>query len=304
MRSYSNIVSFIFSDNKKESLRKANNRITINSDWVDKKLSYLIGTFPHIGADGLFIEGFIPIPILDEICDLDALRLLLHAYSGYLELENVPLLEFAEERFDPYSKEGRSNRLYPAMTLFSNGRGVIRLSRYERLSCSEYNALLAHEITHVFMKENCLELQNDDENEVFTDLTAIWLGFGNILLRGYETIVWSDTDSIYAKSWKHYSFRIGYVTCQDVALIVSRLAVLKKININISYKEMPCQHADWFSKAKVFNRRNHVTRYFVLNCPNKRCNKRIRVPKDESAILVTCPVCHEHFSLKAGRVIS
>jgi hypothetical protein len=45
-------------------------------------------------------------------------------------------------------------------------------------------AILAHEITHAFLAYRGIILKNSNENEMFTDLTTIYIGLGKLILNG------------------------------------------------------------------------------------------------------------------------
>jgi len=45
--------------------------------------------------------------------------------------------------------------------------------------------IVAHELTHALLKSRCVSLEDSYENERFTDLTAVFVGLGKLLLNGY-----------------------------------------------------------------------------------------------------------------------
>ena len=58
------------------------------------------------------------------------------------------------------------------------------------------DAILAHEITHGYLYINNISFSNKYENEILTDIAAIFFGFGKLMLNGSEN---EDT-------WKNYYF--------------------------------------------------------------------------------------------------
>jgi len=48
----------------------------------------------------------------------------------------------------------------------------------------EVGGILAHEMTHAFLTSNGILLEDPNENEMFTDLAAVFIGLGKLLLNG------------------------------------------------------------------------------------------------------------------------
>jgi len=94
-------------------------------------------------------------------------------------------------------------------------------------------AILAHEITHEYLYINNISFSNKYENEILTDITAIFLGFGKLILNG------SENEDI----WKNYYFGgsttitdklgIGYLDRSKVAFVYLLVCNMR----NISEKE-------------------------------------------------------------------
>jgi len=94
-------------------------------------------------------------------------------------------------------------------------------------------AILAHEITHEYLYINNISFSNKYENEVLTDIAAIFLGFGKLILNG------SENEDI----WKNYYFGgsttitdklgIGYLDRSKVAFVYLLVCNMR----NISEKE-------------------------------------------------------------------
>ena len=51
---------------------------------------------------------------------------------------------------------------------------------------NELLAVLAHEVTHIFLYRIGLSLEDTEQNEILTDTTATYLGLGNIILNAYS----------------------------------------------------------------------------------------------------------------------
>jgi hypothetical protein len=87
-------------------------------------------------------------------------------------------------------------------------------------------ATLAHEIAHKYLHINKLTFKDNYENEIFTDLTAIYLGFGRIMLKGRYV----------EKLTKGYNYtqtssqEVGYLNKRQLSFIYLTLNILYGIN--------------------------------------------------------------------------
>ena len=79
--------------------------------------------------------------------------------------------------------------------------------------------ILAHEITHHFLHHFNICKSNEKENEIFTDISAIYLGFGHLLYSAYQIISY-DSDWVEKKdgssSYISHESKIGYITPQTI----------------------------------------------------------------------------------------
>ena len=76
-------------------------------------------------------------------------------------------------------------------------------------------ATLSHEISHKYIQMNGLTLNDSDENEIFTDLTSVYLGFGKLMLNGVqvsEKYITGYTD-------KTLTQNVGYLNRNQLAFI-------------------------------------------------------------------------------------
>ncbi len=91
-------------------------------------------------------------------------------------------------------------------------------------------AILAHEITHEYLYVNNISFSNKYENEILTDIAAIFLGFGKLMLNG------SENEDI----WKNYYFGgsttitdklgIGYLDRSKVAFVYLLVCSMRNIS--------------------------------------------------------------------------
>jgi len=119
-------------------------------------------------------------------------------------------------------------------------------------------AILAHEITHEYLYINNISFSNRYENEILTDIAAIFFGFGKLMLNG------SENEDI----WKNYYFGgsttitdklgIGYLDPRKLAfvyLLVSSMRSIseKKYKSNLSNKSIQLLEESKSDYWHIFN---------------------------------------------------
>jgi hypothetical protein len=90
-------------------------------------------------------------------------------------------------------------------------------------------ALLAHELCHKVLFDRGIVLEGTDlaSYEVLTEVTAVFLGMGKLLLNGYEFVVTErDWDRLLEVRHQH---RFGYVTVDEVAFMHAMLCRLRAV---------------------------------------------------------------------------
>jgi hypothetical protein len=70
--------------------------------------------------------------------------------------------------------------------IFNNGYKEIAVIYKKEYYLNHYLAILAHEVTHHVLEEHGIRPPLSLDKEIFTDLTAIYLGFGILLCKGYK----------------------------------------------------------------------------------------------------------------------
>lgn len=84
-------------------------------------------------------------------------------------------------------------------------------------------AILAHEITHIFLKKKGLELEDTRANEILTDTCAAFLGFADIMLRHYvEETKLVDIKEQDGEQIPYYAtHKIGYLDIDELSYIIA-----------------------------------------------------------------------------------
>lgn len=105
----------------------------------------------------------------------------------------------------------------------------IVLTRREKYSFKHILAVMAHEYTHNYLYHHKISKQDPLENEYLTDTAAVFLGFGEVLLRGYEPFSWvSGTEQRGFNSYQvTQTFRIGYLQTDNIRFAIAETAKLR-----------------------------------------------------------------------------
>lgn len=92
-------------------------------------------------------------------------------------------------------------------------------SRYKN-DCDLLNAVLAHEVTHIFLHRNHVRYLDELQNEILTDTTAAYLGLGPIILNAHKT-----THSLGRRGLLMLkTHKPGYLSADDFGYIVAERA--------------------------------------------------------------------------------
>lgn len=69
-------------------------------------------------------------------------------------------------------------------------------------------AIIAHEVSHAFLEANNIRYKNLLRNEILTDTCAVYVGFGDIMLKGYSTNILGEKCE-----------KIGYISTNNIKQI-------------------------------------------------------------------------------------
>lgn len=148
-------------------------------------------------------------------------------YNALKQLTQLMLLyaglPFANVELDVFITRYDNQREYAGEYVdFNSINKKITLNIERTYSLSVIASILAHEISHYFLKVHNINLPNKMRNEKLTDTTAIYLGFSKYLLDGYnefETISGSPDTKRYTK--------IGYLEVVDIKYVIYKLNKIK-----------------------------------------------------------------------------
>ncbi|MFJ1768272.1 hypothetical protein ACIOD2_48705 [Amycolatopsis sp. NPDC088138] len=81
-------------------------------------------------------------------------------------------------------------------------------------------AVLAHEVTHIFLHRNDIRFDGRARNEILTDTAALYLGLGRPMLAAYRVEV---TQGRYTR--RRTTFRVGYLSPPEMGYVLARRAL-------------------------------------------------------------------------------
>ena len=135
-------------------------------------------------------------------------------------------------------------------------------------------ATMAHELTHKYMQVNGISLGTnivkEYENEVLTDITAIFLGLGKFLLNG----------CLNEKTYQEYrgidkyevtkTMKVGYLTQRQMAFVYQLLCSMRGIS-----KEDMLSNLNWKAKDAILSCDRYTEDYFNLDFMSENYRKKI-----------------------------
>jgi len=119
----------------------------------------------------------------------------------------------------------------------------IQLTKKFRFQLKHILAILAHESMHSYLYHKGIEEDDTNENEILTDVSAAYLGLGQLLREGYEPIIWtSDHWSRCDQSgYTTHTYTIGYIPYQMIGYATYKAAILREEKEFIRILPFPSQ---------------------------------------------------------------
>lgn len=164
-----------------------------------------------------------------EGADRIARRLMQYADLGHLDIE---LTTFAAEELNTSEIEEESQRTGAAGLFLGIEHGVCRIALNEGLAADAETiaGVLCHEVAHAYRRIHGLESSHSvREEELLTDLTAFYLGFGILQTNNssrYRSSGWI-TGAYAHQEWSSEAF--GYLTPQAFAYLMALQLVMRGI---------------------------------------------------------------------------
>ena len=175
-------------------------------------------------------------------------------------------------------------------------------------------AVLAHEVAHIFLHRCGVRFPVEFENEVLTDTTAIYVGFGPTIMNAATETTSHLPNNVIQTRTHHF----GYLTLDEFGYILAKrdslygLDSTPMIDSGIASTTFVCGHAhnQRQLRARPFVTRpwhqrlfhslsgngsspSKVIQPFIFNCPC--CLQGLRIPQTHRKLSVHCPNCDSRF---------
>ncbi|MFH0947412.1 MAG: hypothetical protein V1833_00215 [Elusimicrobiota bacterium] len=155
------------------------------------------------------------------------------------------------------------------------------------------DSIIAHEITHAWLYKYNFQEAEREENEKYTDLMAIFLGLGVLLLNGcwQRTITSRDEDYIMYKEVKPYltSTELGY----GMALFMKQKElIMKDVKPHLNKNALDIVEVGQVvlsRRLKELEDKRNIDSWMII-CTN--CFQKLRIPAFKGKIKVKCPLCN------------
>jgi len=162
---------------------------------------------------------------------------------------------------------------------YSNKGGpVINLRLSRDYTTEQIIAIVCHECTHHYLFSKGIRLEDEHENEILTDVAAIYLGFGNYIAEGYK-----PTQKIVSYTSNGHVIRtskIGYLSERQITIAINEVNRLVTGD-----KAFSSRLNEKIQKNKTFNDNN------LQECALKDC-ETLKMLVNVNSSLVT-QICAE-----------
>jgi hypothetical protein len=203
---------------------------------IKEKLEYLQAKLPDppTVADGLYsMPPHFRQAVLDTKFSQGSLQKLSDHMGYFLGLLSNVQVRIGIESSQYLPSTGNRSDTAERVGLYkvSGGHREIQLTKRFHFAVEHILAILAHESTHRYLYEHGVSDPEESENEILTDLAAAYLGFGALLLDGYEPITWTSNYRVTweGTSYTTHSILIGYVDPEYIRYAILESAKLRKL---------------------------------------------------------------------------
>jgi hypothetical protein len=119
-------------------------------------------------------------------------------------------------------------------------------------SAEQKLAILAHEMTHAYLFHHGVFLEDELENEILTDIAAIYLGFGNLIFAGYHSyFVGLDKKNKGKRIDNYTQSEIGYIDLLSIRNAIIVTARIRKQNPILVIKGIKYRHNRFFLRIHL-----------------------------------------------------
>lgn len=109
-------------------------------------------------------------------------------------------------------------------TAYGEANWELHIFKDERFNLYQVIAIVIHECVHNFLYFYKLELFPEEENELLTDVTAVFLGFGPLLMKGYKPLKKIAKTNLKGNEndFKVKRLRVGYLNLNELAYVIRK----------------------------------------------------------------------------------
>lgn len=135
-------------------------------------------------------------------------------------------LDYSEIKFNIRRTSSRTRTAIAGSYNQENKEIILEVTTYSNID--KIISTLAHESTHHLLLKNGIELKDRNKNEILTDVTAVYLGFGDYFYRAYR----EEGRIIFDGEFTELIDRnkLGYISYGDVKYVQKYSARLKRTN--------------------------------------------------------------------------
>jgi len=186
----------------------------------------------------------------------------------------------------------------------------VELQRKHRYAPKAVGAILAHEVAHVFLHRAGIRFPVEFENEILTDTTAAYLGFGSTILNAATESKEYPSHNVVRTRSNHF----GYIDLTEFGYIVAKREKLLNSDFTSTLDSGPALTNVQYGRSilqRELNSRPFVIRRFhqrllhtitgngrsdrkiTFSCPC--CSQGLRVPETHQKLSVHCQTCDSRF---------
>jgi len=200
----------------------------------------------------------------------------------------------------------------PGRVELGNGNEFfIELQAKYRGKLNTVAGILAHEIAHIFLHRCGAEWKDTSANEILTDTTASFLGFGIAILNAADCKTENLVDAT-KTTWQYFGYlsldEFGYVIARrDHAFGSSSRARIGQQRCKNAYdaglkkymgelKSRPFSPRPWYQRIlrhAPISPESALQSAIHFECP--KCCKTLRLPEIRRKVSVHCPTCDARF---------
>jgi len=208
-----------------------------NLKTIKKSITAL---YQHLSSQDIkkFSHGLAPdvVSIIHNTDLIMAIQRLASAIAQHLKLPGGSILVTFKSNLQSSGRVELSGR---------DGYFVELHSRYQH-DCRDIPAILAHEITHVFLHRAGLGFPDTHDNEILTDTAAVYLGVGWLCLNAYRRNEWYSESTGGRVNVTTQEEQLGYLTPEEFGYVLGKRVLvfnetpdklLTSVAAHLAYKE-------------------------------------------------------------------